>query len=226
MDDRERILSLFSSGTAAVAVYLAGQGPYREPKPIELQYMRITRYLDCLREQCDGEIGVIEVAVDLNHPRSTYADDVGFPQFSLINELGAKGQIIAVLGDLAQTDSRHASFQWVENTLNRHQVSYIDAGLDEGGFVATKITNQFGPILGDYLPSDAEDMLAFYPGLCDAIIYEFLDEAQRSDSAAGEAAARACDEFRSSLFEEKPYRIQRLPTFWVNKRDRLFREGR
>lgn len=223
MQTRDEILEFFSTGHLRGALYLAGQGHYREPKPLEIQYLRSIRYIDALNEQSEGSVGIAGVFVDLNHPRSTLSDEIGFPEFAHLLDLASGGEISVVFGDLAQYDARLAPFHWVGKALEQHGVPYIDAGLDDGGVVAYNLTQRLGQV-GNYNPSDAEDMLAFFPGLSDAIINEFLNEAQRSDPDKGRLAREACDPFRRDLFQEKPYRITRLPTLWVNKRDRLFRE--
>lgn len=202
-------------------MYLARQGPLREPKLLEVQYQRLIRYIDCLRDQCDGSIHIVLLAVDFNHPTSSSPDPDHFPEFARVEKAASSGEIEAVFGDFAQYDG-FSSFEWIERTLARHGIPLIDGGVDEGGFVAEEVKNRFG-VTGEYQPSEAEDLLAFFPGLADRVIYEFLDESERANPDVGNVRSML-DESRRDLVDDKPYRISRLPLYWATKLHRIFRE--
>ena len=211
LESLDEILCHFSEDRAPVAIYLAGQGPYREPKPLEVQHLRVVRYIEHLNKQCNDSVRIIGVFIDLNNPRSDRFDEAGFPEFARLLELAAARQISAVLGDLAQSDSRYPPFHWVTGALSDHGVPYIDGGLDAGGVIASDISARLAPSNG-YRPSDAEDMLAFFPGLCEGIIYEFLEEAERSEPAEGRAAHEACAPFRRSSLKKSPIAFDGSPS--------------
>src|SRR6266700_820319 len=69
-----RTVDEFFKQSRKAAVYLIGHGPKREPRPVELQYMRIDRYIGMLREAGSGCINIShEPYVDLNMGRYEYS---------------------------------------------------------------------------------------------------------------------------------------------------------
>jgi hypothetical protein len=55
---------------AGVAAYLVGHGPYRSPRLIELQWMRIRRYRGLLGTKYEMRLNQLEAFVDVNLPRA------------------------------------------------------------------------------------------------------------------------------------------------------------
>jgi hypothetical protein len=66
----------FSDRHPKAAIYLIGQGSYRNPRLIELQHMRIKRYRRALENKLDLWFDCREgdVFIDLNDPRSEYSN--------------------------------------------------------------------------------------------------------------------------------------------------------
>lgn len=48
------------------ALYLCGQGPYRQPRIIEMQYIRVLRYCNALEEKLGKEITIEGIYIDIN----------------------------------------------------------------------------------------------------------------------------------------------------------------
>ena len=85
-----------------LAAYMVGHGPYREPRPLELQWMRIRRYHDLLANvdrvfQCP-----LEPYMDLNYPRTDiWAGKDRFPALCRLIKDAEQGRFRAVLIDIA-----------------------------------------------------------------------------------------------------------------------------
>lgn len=62
-----------------LCIYLIGQGPYRNPKPIELQLMRIRRYVSALEKKFNVSFQYRDrdIFVDLNYLDQTTWTRVG-----------------------------------------------------------------------------------------------------------------------------------------------------
>jgi hypothetical protein len=58
------------------AVNLCGHGPYREPRPVDLQFFRILRYADALSDKLGVLFEGRRQYVDLNYPWARHRDDL------------------------------------------------------------------------------------------------------------------------------------------------------
>jgi hypothetical protein len=88
-----RAVDEFFKQPRKAAIYLIGHGPKREPRPVELQYMRISRYIGMLREAGSNLINISdEPYIDLNMRRYEYSGLADhFPQFeALLRAVQAK----------------------------------------------------------------------------------------------------------------------------------------
>src|SRR5690606_3392423 len=85
------------------AIYLCGHGPYREPRLIEMQYLRTLRYYKALEEKLGTEIDLKDVYIDINFPRTEYIEKLSNLQV-LLNDVKAN-KVDTVVVDICLGDS-------------------------------------------------------------------------------------------------------------------------
>jgi hypothetical protein len=94
----------------ACAIYLVGHGPRRQPRPIELQHVRILRYFDALERKLGIDFSTREVFVDVNWPPTNYGAPEHFPELLKLAAPIREKSYDTVIVDLAPGDPRN----WVQ----------------------------------------------------------------------------------------------------------------
>ena len=130
----------------AWAAYLVGHGPLREPRPIELQLMRIFRYQSLLglKDEFRAFNGEYYFYIDLNYPRSkpSYQRE-NFPQFhQLLEDLEARS-IGLVLIDVKESDGFYDSYSWIRFALTNAGVRVVNVFYDSEKVLEECIEGQY-----------------------------------------------------------------------------------
>lgn len=198
------------------AVYLLGHGPCREPRLIELQYLRILRYIHAFPESERQPPAARDVYVDINFPRSE-----PLAQLGQLCEAVTRGEYSDVYVDIDESPPF-----WTGGGL-----SFIVEALKEAGAnvvnvfykVEELLVQRFGEQCRHFEMSlnNESDFLAFFPALAGSAVSSALkDELGRSHFEAGSVAAYAIQQRVSRLKEANPYSGGRLPFI----EDRLWKE--
>jgi hypothetical protein len=168
------------------ALYLlAHQGPLRNPRPVEVQHMRIRRYMDLLAEGRGVHHHYSEthdVYVDFNLTGSGEA-----PALMRLGEAIAGSRYRAVFVDLAGMSSftgtsvRDIAYSKIEYTLRKLPIEVIDVGADPAGVLLDrlqKLSTKWGSVMRDYMADGDHDLVCFFPGLAANIVHAvfFRDE--------------------------------------------------
>jgi hypothetical protein len=159
------------------ALYLlAHQGPLRNPHPVEVQHMRIRRYMDLLAEGRGVHHHYSEahdVYVDFNFTGSGEA-----PALMRLGEAIAGSRYRAVFVDLAGissftgTSSRDIAYSKIEYTLRQLPIEVIDVGADPAGVLLDrlrKLSTKWGSVMRDYMADGDHDLVCFFPGLAASV---------------------------------------------------------
>ena len=111
------------------AIYLIGHGPYREPRLVELQYLRILRYRNALGAKLDCSFERGEVFIDLNYPRDDYSDD--FSELDRLTDALTKGDFDVVFVDIEIGGPFHPNrLQPIINRLEHTGASVVRQTVD------------------------------------------------------------------------------------------------
>jgi len=197
----------------AWAIYLVGHGPLREPRPIELQRMRIERYLSLLgsKDEFRHIWGDCYTYIDLNYPRSKplYPRD-DFPQFrQLLSDLESHS-IGLVLIDVQESFGVSDSYSWIRHSLTKAGVRVVNAFYDSEGVLAECITAQYRGQAHLQEISDGSDFVNFFPALTAAIGRAALRPGLRFDERRNQQFEAAENHFYH-IGEQSPYSAGREP---------------
>jgi hypothetical protein len=162
----------------AVAFYLVGHGPYREPRLVELQLMRINRYRDLVRSSVESGFCKPEIFVDLNFPRSSYPSKEDFPALQRLLEDIETKHIRLVYIDLQESTSfRPGEYAFVRFNLEKAGATVLNAFYDDEKILDRSITEKFGADANAWEIDDVSDLVCFFPALAAAITANlFRDE--------------------------------------------------
>lgn len=115
-----------------VAIYLLGHGPYRSPRPIELQFMRIDRYRGLLGSKYRPWTSVPDqLFVDINYPRAgTRVEQGAFPSFCQLLEAVQTGQVNLVFFDVEEQVGFHHHYGWISHLLKQAGAQTVNVFYD------------------------------------------------------------------------------------------------
>lgn len=201
------------------ALYLvAHQGPMRSPRPIEVQHMRIRRYMDFLRELRGIHHHYSEahdIFVDFN-----FTGSGEFPGLMRLGEAIADNKYRSVFADLVGLSSfgvsslRDLAYSRAEGVLRRLPIEVIDVSTDPAGVLAERmatLSDKWGRMMCDYMHDGSHDLVCFFPGLAANI----LDAVFFRDDDNDELVRRRTER----LERENPYRAGGEPwlpdTLWT-----------
>jgi len=155
------------------AVYLVGQGTYREPRFIDIQYLRIERYVQTFHElNPDSYIRIENVYTDINFPRKDRLLD-DYPQFKQMIIDIKQGLYNAVLVDIEEGWA-FSPYQMspILNTLDNLNIKVINSYYDSEKIMKEYYIDRFGEGAEDYVySSDPEDVITFFPEIVSGVIY-------------------------------------------------------
>lgn len=213
-----------------VAVYLIGQGPYRNPRPIELQHFRIERYRGALTSKLHVhfESGYEDVFIDLNIPRSEYYNRMErCPSFFQLLQLVEEKQYAAVFVDLEDGRAfREREFNWVTAWIERAGAKVLDANLDTYGALLGELARTFDEEAEQVQRqvSDASDFVHFFPGLAARIIETVFRYLPRNENER-EAMPKSIDREVTCLKHDNGFHpfggiYSGLRSYWRDRRER------
>lgn len=199
------------------AIYLCGHGPYREPRFLEMQYLRLQRYHPALEKKLGQHIEVKHIYMDLNFPRTSFLDDL--PQLKTLLEDIEKQEIDIVLVDICLGDSFHTyTYAPIIRTIEHAGARVYNGYYDDEDALLSELRDRYGAFVNAYnLPDDQEEFVTLFPALAGKVTYEALYD-RLSLVPAGNT-----DPFLSyirnridSLRNENPYARSQLP--WLSDR--------
>jgi hypothetical protein len=162
----------------AWAAYLVGHGPLREPRPIELQLMRILRYQSLLgsRDEFRGYWWESFTYIDLNYPRSQpYYQRENFPQFhQMLGDLEVRS-IGLVLIDVQESVGFYNSYSWIRHALTNAGVRVVNVFYDSEKLLEGCIKERYRGQAHIQEINDGSDFVNFFPALSAAIGRAALD---------------------------------------------------
>ena len=163
---------------AAWAAYLVGHGPLREPRPIELQLMRILRYQSLLssKDELKGFWRESSFYLDLNYPRSKpFYHRENFPEFQKMLEDLEGRSIGLVLIDVQESVGPYDSYSWIREALMNAGVRVVNVFYDSEKLIKEYIEERYrGQGLIQEV-DDGSDFVNFFPSLSAAIGRAALD---------------------------------------------------
>lgn len=150
-----------------IGIYLLGHGPYRSPRPIELQFMRIKRYRGLLAaKDRSWPSGPERLFVDINYPRGEGSiDEEAYPAFFSLVEAVQAGQIGRVFFDVEEVVGFTRDYSWVSYLLKRVGAQPVNVFYDPDKVLDEYLDQRFEGQANAFEISDASDFVAFYPAL-------------------------------------------------------------
>jgi len=163
-------------GRVPAAVYLVGQGPLRDPRPIELQWARVLRYRDHLLDEGGERIDLLTICIDLNVPRAYSTTEEDFPGLAQLLRTIAEGKVHTVLVDVANWDEvERYGFDYGMGLLRGSGARVINVLSPDDRMVENALLRRFGDDARLLFPDGgAGEFLALFPSLAASIIQEFL----------------------------------------------------
>jgi hypothetical protein len=169
---------VFSRDDRHSALYLvAHQGPLRKPRPVEIQHMRIRRYIDLLRQlrgvehrYSEGE----DIYIDFNLTGTGQ-----FPGLMRLGERISQHKYRAVFVDLVGQSSfpgdsfRDTAYSKLEYTLAQLPIEVIDISRDPSGVLVerlSELTKSWARVMCGEMVDASHDMVCFFPALSAQII--------------------------------------------------------
>jgi hypothetical protein len=155
------------------AVYLCGHGSYREPRPLDLQYLRILRYADLLGHKLGTHFQGRRAYVDPNFPRQRYFDELPALQ-QVCAEVRAKRYDVVFIGIAPPNHFGALNIvASVRHYLRDAGATVYNAYDDDESALADEVAERWGESSRHFAPQgDADDMVAFFPGLAASVARE------------------------------------------------------
>jgi hypothetical protein len=209
----------------AWAAYLVGHGPLREPRPIELQQMRILRYRSLLglKDEYRPFNREYYFYIDLNYPRSkpSYQRE-NFPQFHQMLEDLERRSIGLVLIDVKEFDGFYDSYSWIRHALTNAGVRVVNVFYDSERVLEECIEGQYRGQGHIEEIDDGSDFVNFFPTLSAAIGRAALNPGFQLDVRREEQFEAAMN-YIHRIGERNPYSAGREPFIQEDLTDEWFR---
>jgi hypothetical protein len=142
--------------------------PYRHPRLIELQYLRILRYRDCLNRKYGPEYWQPDVFVDLNFPRipSMASIPERLPAFvELCNHIREQRYSLVYLDLEEGNSSQSHGFAFVRMTFRNCGAKVLNAFHDDEGAFKAALRDRYGDVASASQINTPSDFVGFFPGL-------------------------------------------------------------
>lgn len=190
------------------AIYLIGHGPYRQPRFIELQYLRIFRYRNLL-----NEVSEADVFIDLNFPRLSAAplrpDEL--PEFVRLHEAVKAKQYSAVYIDLEiGSGFKPYEFMFVPQLLEAAGTKVFNAFYDDGNVLEAALKQRYGDHAHADEIDDASDFLNFFPAYAGMLVERSLRELGNQENRSNPMLGQV-DRHVGNLKKDNPYSSGRIP---------------
>ena len=214
------------SDKQSAAMYLAGHGSFTRPRLIELQYRRIQRYREALRDHLGITSSVPDIFVDFRLP--TYGmgsvNLIDVPGFRRLYRCVKNGRYEIVFVDLDETRAGltpdyESSF--VRSLLESAGVRVLNAFGDDGDAFKRALKTRCGESARDYEVTDSTDIVCFFPSLASDVTATALRrELQNPDALQSgylDPANRRIDDLKSLrpyAGGKRPFIEDRLSAEW------------
>jgi len=192
------------------AMYLAGHGSNVRPRLIELQYRRIQRYRDALRDSLETTISTSDIFIDLRLPKFGFGqlslEDV--PAFVRLCKDVQSGEYGVVFIDLEETKpglTPDYESQFVRDFLEQAGARVLNSFNDDEGVFQKALRDRCGESAREDDVTDSSDVVCFFPSLASEITSTALRR-ELQDAAALEAGSlRRVTERIDGLRTLRPY---------------------
>jgi hypothetical protein len=207
------------SDKQSAAMYLAGHGSFTRPRLIELQYRRIQRYREALRDHLGITSSVPDIFVDFRLP--TYGmgsvNLIDVPGFRRLYRCVKNGRYEIVFVDLDETRAGLTpdyESAFVRSLLESAGVRVLNAFSDDGDAFKRALKTRCGESARDYEVTDSTDIVCFFPSLASDVTATALRrELQNPDDPAN----RRIDDLKSLrpyAGGKRPFIEDRLSAEW------------
>jgi hypothetical protein len=204
------------------AIYLVGHGPYRQPRLIELQHLRILRYRDLLSDPAEAD-----VFIDLNFPRSPdpmRANEL--TEFASLHEAVKAKQYGSVYVDLEiGSGFKPYEFMFVPQLLRAAGAKVFNVFYDDDDVLESALKQRYGDHAHADEVDDASDFINFFPTHAGVLVERSLRELENDENRNHPALAKASS-YVDGLKKDNPYRggkpfVERgLEHEWYRRRSR------
>lgn len=209
----------------AWAAYLVGHGPLREPRPIDLQLMRILRYQSLLGSKDEFRAFWREssIYVDLNYPCSKLSyQHESFPQFHQMLE-DLEGRSIGLfLINVQESVGIYDSYSWIRNALVNAGARVVNVFYDSEKLIKEYIEERYRGQARVQEVDDGSDYVNFFPTLSAAIGRAALDLGFERGDRRRERFEAATSRLHR-IGERNPYSAGREPFIQEDLTDDWFR---
>src|SRR6266700_3831407 len=214
------------SNKQSAAMYLAGHGSFTRPRLIELQYRRIQRYREALRDHLGIASSVQDIFVDFRLPTfgmgSVNLIDV--PGFRRLYRCVKNGRYEIVFVDLDETRAGlipDYESTFVRSLLESAGVRVLNAFSDDGDAFKRALKARCGESGREHEVTDSTDVVCFFPSLASDITATALRrELQNPDALQSgylDPANRRIDDLKSLrpyAGGKRPFIEDRLSAEW------------
>lgn len=189
------------------ATYLVGHGPYRQPRLIELQFLRILRYRNVLKDESEPHI-----FIDLNFPRSS--DPLRpneLPEFERLHEAVKAKQYGAVYVDLEiGSGFKPYEFMFVPHLLEAAGAKVFNAFYDDGDVLEAALKQRYGDHAHADEVDDASDFINFFPAYAGIVVERSLRELETQGNRINPVLEQI-DRHVANLKKDNPYSRGNVP---------------
>lgn len=189
------------------AIYLVGHGPYRQPRLIELQYLRILRYRGLLHDD-----GNADLFIDLNFPRSS--DPLKrreLPEFARLHEAVKATQYSAVYVDLEiGSGFKPYEFMFVPQLLEAEGAKVFNAFYDDGDVLEAALKQRYGDHAHADEVDDASDFINFFPACAGIVVERSLRELENQENRSNPMLEQI-NRHVANLKKDNPYSRGNVP---------------
>jgi hypothetical protein len=191
-------------------MYLAGHGSYVRPRLIELQYRRIERYRDALRDRLETTLSARDIFADFRLPKFGMGqiDTQDVPAFERLLQAVKDAQYAVVFIDLDETRiglTPDYECAFVRELLEKAGAKVLNAFGDQGGVLQKALKARCGASAREYEVTESSDILCFFPSLVSEITSAALRR-ELYDSVDLEAdRLRRIDQRIRALGVQRPY---------------------
>ncbi len=198
----------------ASALYLiAHQGTLKAPRPVEVQHMRIRRYMDLLGERQGMHHHYDEahdIYIDFN-----FTGGGSFPALMRLGEALGQHRYRAVFVDLAGEpqgySERNSAYSRAVYTLRKLPVELIDVSDDPAGVLQERLQELCGEhskMASLELQDGSHDLVCFFPGLAAAVARAMFYRYDDETGPVAEAVRRRIH----IIGDDNPYRTGAVPS--------------
>src|SRR5258708_17232314 len=213
------------SNKQSAAMYLAGHGSFTRPRLIELQYRRIRRYREALRDHLGIASSAPDIFIDFRLPTfgmgSVNLIDVpGFRRFSRCVKNGRYEIVFVDLDETREGLTPDYESGFVRSLLENAGAKVFNAFSDDGNVFKSALKSRCGDSARDYEVTDGTDIVCFFPSLASDITATSLRRELQNPDALQSGYIDPANRRIAALRSLRPYNGGSIPAI----QDRLTAE--